>query len=280
MSVILRQSLFEDIISTGFCAQPIHPDFLGERLPHILDGMRRITEDPRRATGNTAQHRIFPWQTVPADLYGGDQAVEYGLRLPEEGKPPKYVFHYVCAIKKLLEGAIPPGTYSRFLWALHGVATWSHKLAMEVAARFDAENCGVFTGSLTERLRHGQVVIRVLRYTHTRGVRAETHFDRSLLSLHLHASHPGLVLFGPDNTPREFPATEHGLIAIFPGAKFIAATGGAYGLLTPHGVRASDTPGDRYAVVSFIHPTAVQSDVNFWRGIQLCLKEVTAKLAV
>lgn len=273
MPVTLRDTLVEDIALQGFCAQPIHPEFLGERLPYILEGMKRITDNPER-------QRHFPWRTLPVDLYGEDQAIEYGLRLPEEGKPPKYVFHYVCAIERLLEGSMPPHDYNQFLWALHGIATWSHKLAIAVATRFDEANNGAYSGSLAARIRQGQVVVRVLRYTPSPSVRAETHFDRSLVTLHLYASHPGLVLFGPDNTPREFPATESGLVAIFPGAKFIAATGGAYGLLTPHGVRASDTPGDRYALVSFIHPIAAQNDVSFWRDIQPCLKGVAAKLAV
>jgi hypothetical protein len=269
----LRSTLFEDITSQGFCAQPVHPDFLGQRLPHILQGMQRITEHPK-------EQKYFPWQTLPADLYGQDQAIEYGLRLPEAGKPPKYVFHYVCGIESLLEGWVPQNQYKPFLWALHGVATWSHKLAIAAAAQFDQNNRGVYSGSLAERLQQGQVVVRVLRYKHTQDTCAQTHFDRSLLTLHLHASHPGLVLFGPDNTPHEFPETAHGPVAIFPGAKFIGATGGAYGPLTPHGVRASEASDDRYALVSFIHPKAVEGDVKIWRDIQPCLRDTAARLAV
>ncbi len=274
MRTKLRPNVVDRITSQGFCPQPIHPDFLGERLPLILEGMRRITDNPRR-------HRHFPWCILPQDLYGPDQEIEYGLRLPEQGKPKKYVFHYVLGMEDFLGGTLPTCQYTKFLWALRSITTWSHKLATEVAARFDQENHGAYSGLLTDRIKQGRVVVRVLRYVGAQHApRAQTHFDRSALTLHLHASHPGLVLFDPNGVPQEFPATNLGLVAIFPGAKFIAATGGAYGLLTPHGVRASDIPDDRYALVSFIHPTAVQSDVNFWRDVQPVLAALTKKLVV
>jgi len=274
MRVRLTSTLVSDIISQGFCAQPIHPDFLKERLPPILAGMQRITDNPHR-------HRHFPWRTLPMDPYGQNQEIEYGLRLPEKGKPQKYVFHYILQMENLLGGLLPASEYRKFLWALRSVTTWSHKLAVAVATQFDQQNNGAFSGSLAKRIQNGQVVVRILRYTGTESVpRAEAHFDRSALTLHLHASHPGLVLFDPSGAPQEFPATDLGLVAIFPGAKFIAATQGAYGFLTPHGVRAPQTPEDRHALVVFIHPEPLQSDVNFWREAQPCLKETTGRLVL
>lgn len=274
MRVHLRSTLVEDIASQGFCSQPIHPDFLAERLPCIMDGMKRITENPYR-------HRHFPWRMLPQDLYGLDQEIEYGLRLPEQGKPRKYVFHYVLEIEDLLHGVMPAHEYVKFLWALRGVTLMSYKLATAVAEQFDQKNQGAFSGSLLERIQKGRVVVRILRYAGAQyAPRAQTHFDRSAITLHLHASHPGLVLFGADHAPREFPATDSGLVAIFPGAKFIAATKGRYGLLTPHGVRASTTPDDRYALVSFIHPEARPEDVEFWKQIQPSMAELATKLVV
>lgn len=273
MRVQLRPTLVTDIAAQGFCPQPIHPDFLDARLPHILDGMKRITE-------NTRRHRHFPWRLLPPDLYGKGQEIEYGLRIPEADKPPKYVFHYVLGIEQLLAGALPAYEYGKFLWALRSIATWSHTLAAQVAAKFDEENHGTFPGSLQSRIQRGRVVVRVLRYTQVSDTPAQVHFDRSGLTIHLHASHPGLVLFGPDNTAQEFSEHGNGLVAIFPGAKFIAATQGAHGFLTPHGVRATQTKDDRYALVAFIHTEALESDVNFWRGAQPCLKEIVTRLAL
>ena len=256
----------------GVVEVPIKRQFLLPHIHAIRDGMVHITDDLVRCAH-------FPWHNFVFDAYGEYYRQEVGLRTPDKSQESerKFVFHYLEGmLPELRAVGVPLEEYAEFFAALASLSTWAMEVARVVARGFDEANHrddelpSYYSGSMLERLEHGTVVIRVLRYLDKkdREPDAKIHIDRGLFSIHPWSSHEGLVFFNRKGSPVTVDETNPDYAAVFLGEKSAAVTCGMLGLGTPHGVRdvrrdSSLRDEDRFAIVCFVHPEARDDDVQW-----------------
>ncbi len=232
-----------------------NPALVRSRSAAVMSGMRTLTEDPDLRS-------LFPWHTHIADTYGPKYEQEAGLKHDQNDGENKFVFQY---IRGAAYGAEAQARYGEFLTAVSDLDTKAREYALGIAECIDTSygRNKPYSGSLYERIHLGTSVTRVLRYLPTEGGSSDAypHIDRSLITIHWKASHQGLYIFLPDGSKVRIKECSNDAVCAFFGRKYIAATQ-QIGNGCPHGVRYDRKPGeDRYSIVTFVHPAAIDSDV-------------------
>lgn len=184
----------------------------------------------------------------------------------------KWRFHYGDdLLRHLAEFPELLHKHRDFLSACRILNNRAAHLAKSLARAFDQSGR---PGNLEAKFASGKSFTRVLRYEQpvAGAPDAGLHRDRSALTFHWYSSHPGLVLFNHAGNSMSGSETDPRTIIAFPGTKFWAMTRGEYGSGTIHGVRdvrhqseSERTLVQRYAIVTFVHPTLDAEDVAFMR---------------
>jgi hypothetical protein len=254
---LIRSDSVRALQHTGFAQIAFDPSFLVTRIPHITEGIRRMTSCDD-------QYR-FPKRIIFSDEANFDH--DSGLIRRDE-REQKWFFHlYPQTTQDFRAAKAPVERYEDFFANLSSINDKAFEIATTFAELWDAVH-GT-TAPLLQRLDARCFVTRVLRYLpRERGMPdATVHIDRSCLTIHWWANRAGLYIFGPDKEKRTVLETQHDHVCLFPGMKFAAATKGVFGSGTPHGVvdndRDRDGVDDRIAVVSFVHCRLTQKEASW-----------------
>lgn len=272
------ESVCASIIRENYSEMPIRS--IASIVERIRSGFWRIIDDdPRR-------HVFF----IPESEYDRDERgdeFEIGLLVKRTGESKrelsplevvegrthndskKWRFHYGDELLERLPADVL-SDYADFLRACKILNDRGREKALRLAESFDAVNRGAksFPGSLTERMRNGRTLTRLLRYEDTKETNLVL-FD-----------HKCQAILSQESDPRH--------ILMFPGTKFWGVTRGHYGTGTVHGVYSkknaqfdaslhhdrscmtlhwiskSDTNGHRFAVVTFVHCELYPEDVEWF----------------
>ncbi len=264
------RSVCDSLLRDRYAEMPIDRLFLGSRMRVIFKGMRHLTESERL-------HKYFPWKVFRADAYGSAYTQEVGLTHREDRGEDKYVFQYASGHSY---SAVP--SCKNFLDALEDLNDHAFRVSVRIAEHLDARGICSQQGSFAERIRLGTCITRVLRYcTNEEGKSdAYPHADRGIFSIHWGASHEGLWVFRPNGSRTRIRELEADTIAVFTGRKFAAALRDRTAVC-PHGVGFMSTDGgDRYSVVTFVHPGAAASDVRWLLDNDDAMKDFERTLAL
>lgn len=233
------------------------PAFLRSRSAAVMSGMQILTESEDLCA-------LFPWHTHVADAYKNKYEQEAGLKHERSDGENKFVFQYIRGAEY---GADAHARCGAFLSAVSDLDAKAREYALGIAECVDTSygRNKPYSGSLYERISLGTSVTRVLRYLPTALGASDAcpHIDRSLLTIHWKASHQGLYIFQPDGSKTRIKECYNNAVCAFFGRKYIAATQ-EIGNGCPHGVKYDRRPGeDRYSIVTFVHPYAIESDVEW-----------------
>ena len=279
-SLFMARSAEVEILKKGFLQFPVDPTFLGPRVHAIIEGMKRLTGDPRAA-------KALPWRTFATDAYGPRYGQEVGLIFKNDDDV-KYTLQYTPEAFTNVGKDPALQSYLPLFDALFDIDAKAKEIALALAACFDAHNRGQipsmqYPGSLVEALLAGRCISRVLCYPPQakRIMRAKLHVDRSAITPHIYGSEQGLLVW--DREIREWvPVEETSLskIAVFPGEKFAACTRNVYNMYgTPHGVWCHKAPEEnRYAIVCFAHPAANDNDAKWLLENRTKIEEFEASI--
>lgn len=239
------------IVRTGLFEIPSNSRLLGPMLPLIYGQMLRVTND----FDLTQQ---YPWRTRLIDAYGRRYKVEEGLRragnIDRDGEL-KDVFHHVAFAHN--PSALAPAT--PFIRALNALGMEGLRASLTLAKNLDR----LYGLNLSPFIANGFAIVRVIRYHGGHPVAARQHVDRAAFTFHVHATHRGLQIWcgGHWISVNECSLQE---IAVFLGEKFVALTGGRFGLGTLHGVqRVERIDEDRLAIIIFVHPAGTQEHARW-----------------
>lgn len=283
----LNQDIDLEMRKLGVVEIAVNSNFLLPRVTTIREGMRRLTDDPHSL-------KSFAWHVLQEDLFGPKYHQEVGLKntSPDDDEK-KFTFHYAPEMLSEREFKHAPfGDYQALFDALHDLDRWAQGIALAVAGCFDARNrkpgaLKRYPGSLVQRLHQGRRIIRVLRYQQkaNEAPDAVMHIDRSLFTVHPWSSHPGLRFSTTPGKTLAVNETSISRAAVFPGEKFAAATRGAFGYGTPHGVRderweKGTRTEDRYAIVCFTHPGPDTGDAAWLLANRHLIEQHEAKFSV
>lgn len=185
----------------------------------------------------------------------------YRLRSREEGREDKEYFHSYPEIPQLiasdgLQGMVEGDMVLKdFFDYSDRVLHASHAFAKNIGEELARD-----VPELGELLREGKFrsVLRLLHYTNdpTTEVIAAQHFDRSLYTLHLYESAPGLQFLNWDLTWTEAPIA-HGKTVVFNGYRGEVITKGAL-QKTWHRVVSHGHDTDRISLVLFVWSNHVE----------------------
>ncbi len=244
--IFLKQNNFVELSA--------NPAFVRSRTAAIQSGMETITSDPKL-------RELFPFYGHLVDGYGSKYQQETGLKHEQSDGENKFVFQYIDGVD------YPTDNHAcrAFLRALSEIDAMGREYAIGLAECHDTAfgNAQPYEGTLVDRVRRGTSVTRVLRYLPVEDGASDAypHIDRGIISIHWKASHEGLYVFLPDGSKTRVRECENDSVCAFFGRKYVAATQ-QIGNGCPHGVRYDRKPGkDRYSIVTFVHPAAVDSDV-------------------
>lgn len=207
-------------------------------ISHVVRGWHRFLNS------NDTDEWVFDYEGE------GDPDDGY-IRRSGNGHDFKHFFHYRPRLWQLLHRHNISLTPECELWleACDGLYRACEHLLYQTLADIDAELPGLY---LEQRAReHGIHVLRLLRYDATSqrgGVIAKPHLDKSLMTIHVADSHPGLR-FGDS---KQLHCPEGGEVCCFPGKKAELVTAGTLTALE-HCV-TDEYPGEeRWSIVFFGH---------------------------
>jgi hypothetical protein len=253
-----EEKIVNKMLRIGYAEMSVCSSTLESNLRVIQDTMKRLTDDPELGA-------LFPKQITASERFN-DEVVwetEAGLIRRNDNaanirSEQKIFFHSIPKIRWKRENEI--SDFAEFLKACEFLSAKASNIALELAHAYDAMQGHVDKPrSLYSAILEGTTVTRVLRYKKTGSARAHahTHLDRSALTIHWWASHPGLKIVGFDEEHYRVDEAALDKVAIFPGMKF-AGLFPEFGYGTLHGVRDQrtatlDESQDRYSLVSFVH---------------------------
>lgn len=242
----------------------VDPVWMKDQCVAAIDGMRLVTSNPEIQA-------LFPWHTHLDDAYGRKYEQEAGLKHETEDGENKYVFQFIHGARyaigemgRYTSTSFHASHISPFLSALSSIEKMARSIGLEIARRMD-ESLGTtrpYSGNLFDRILRGTVVLRVLQYKEVAAssLDAIPHIDRSVLTIHIYASHEGLVIVLPNGEKIRIKECSFDWVCAFFGRKFMAMTHNTSNG-RPHGVKyVRKNDEDRFCIVAFIHPIAIDSD--------------------
>jgi hypothetical protein len=250
---------------------------------------RMIDRDSRR------DKFMFSSECYPRDELG--EELEFGLMRRQGGAKDvlseqeiaegrstydrnKWVFHYCDELMVALKEEVQLlSDYQAFFAACARLHQRAKAYALLTAQAFDSMP-HAYPGSLEAKVRDARVYTRLLRYEYSPKSTPDAgfHRDRSAFTVHWYSSHPGLLLLDRYMNTVTGGETDPRRILLFPGLKYWIATRGHYGTGTIHGVRdirpkqKGDVSVPRFALVSFVHATLTQEDLEFMRANKHALR--------
>jgi hypothetical protein len=272
---LLDQGVFAALKERGYAELPVDAGLLQSRITPIIAGMQRITSD-------SALRALFPFHPHTTDAYGNEYQQEAGLKHETRKGENKYVFQYIRGARWALgrmgaaEMDAPHETVRSFLEALDALEDLARTTALSLARTVDQRfgRNAPYTGSLYLRVLRGTIVLRVLRYLEVAALANDAipHIDRGLLTLHIYATHEGLIVVLPNGEQVRVRECELDSITAFWGRKYMAASRGKTRGV-PHGVKYKRVGGeDRYCIVAFIHPETIEADASWLRANDQAVK--------
>jgi len=274
-SAALWQPDIESFVVNRYLEIEVDPEFLGPRLAVLRSGMKTITDKDGRGD--------FPFRTFHREAYGPKYDQEVGLKHETRDGENKWVFQFIRHADN--PALFNHSEYGAFLCAFADIDSMACNISLALAEALDESSYrDLYIGSMRERAEGGRCVHRGLRYLAVHSEQAPhdayPHGDRSLWSIHLGSSHNGLVLFSREGGQVATNELDNGLITVFLGRKFAAATRDTT-MCCPHGVKTDRAiREDRYAFVSFFHPAVLASDVEWLAANDDALKAYEHSLTI
>ncbi|MBL8158341.1 hypothetical protein JNK62_02315 [bacterium] len=269
----------ETFLRQGFLQIRYDPSVLAEHTPAIINDVRRMIDGEDR-------------DAFAADIFGRDEVGwqhDSGLYRRSE-REQKWFFHcFKETADRMIARAAPVDRYTDLFHAMEDLNRRSLGIATLVGTLLDeyhAANGIQVPYSLEQSFIGGACVTRTLRYLERAVGKpdATAHIDRAGITVHWWGSRQGLVVIDESGTRHRILETEYDTICIFPGKKFGAITKYAYGHGTLHGVvdtaRESGATDDRFAVVSFVHPTLTKEEAAQVLAHEQTCAEIEQKYAL
>ena len=269
-----------ELLQQGSATIEMPKGFLAKHVPIILDGMRRMTDDPEL-------HKVFAATVIGHDEAGNDYDAGLWHKIGDSGDI-KHFFHDWSIDHPLREHWMQQPSFEAFFASCEAVGALSKEIILSFARAIDEldRSKGNYCG-LAEAVTRGSWVLRCLRYPPRMDALpdAKVHFDRAFGTVHLYGSDQGLMIFDREYHPHlAHSETSFNLANVMLGKKFAAITNGRYGLGTLHGVRRKDRTSeknidDRSVLVVFIHGVLTTKQAEILSGFESNFESVARTYA-